>query len=103
MPIFGAFTQDVAVDLGCSTVRVYVRGKGLVAVEPNLVAARKSGPNCGEVLSVGAEAAQMIGRTPQEVAVVRPVRGGGTSIAWSRCSAISPTRRDSWARFAGPG
>jgi rod shape-determining protein MreB len=79
MPIFGAFTQDVAVDLGCSTVRVYVRGKGLVAVEPNLVAARKSGPNCGEVLSVGAEAAQMIGRTPQEVAVVRPVRGGAIS------------------------
>ncbi len=76
MPIFGAFTQDVAVDLGCSTVRVYVRGKGLVAVEPNLVAARKSGPSCGEVLSVGVEAAHMIGRTPQEVAVVRPVRGG---------------------------
>lgn len=76
MPIFGALTQDVAVDLGCSTVRVYVRGKGLVAVEPNLVAARKSGPKSGEVLSVGVEAAHMIGRTPQEVAVVRPVRGG---------------------------
>ncbi len=76
MPIFGAWTQDVAVDLGCSAVRVYVRGKGLVAVEPNLVAARGSGPKCGEVLAVGADAAQMIGRTPQEVAVVRPVRGG---------------------------
>jgi rod shape-determining protein MreB and related proteins len=76
MSLFETFTQDVAVDLGCSTVRVYVRGKGLVAVEPNLVAARKSGPRCGEVLSVGVEAAHMIGRTPQEVAVVRPVRGG---------------------------
>ena len=76
MSVFSAWTQDVAVDLGCSAVRIYVRGKGLVAVEPNLVAARKSGPKCGEVLAVGAEAAQMIGRTPQEVAVVRPVRGG---------------------------
>lgn len=76
MPLFDAFTQDVAVDLGCGSVRVYVRGKGLLAVEPNLVAIRKSGPQSGEVLSVGVEAAHMIGRTPQEVAVVRPVRGG---------------------------
>lgn len=76
MPFFDVFTQDVAVDLGCSTVRVYVRGKGLVAVEPNVVAVRKSGPQSGEVLAVGVEAAHMLGRTPQEVAVVRPVRGG---------------------------
>jgi rod shape-determining protein MreB len=51
------------------------------------------------VLSVGVEAAQMIGRTPQEVAVVRPVRGAPSpiSIAWRPCSATSRTRRDSHA------
>lgn len=76
MSLFGSLTQDVAVDLGCGSVRVYVRGKGLLAVAPNLVAVRKSGLKSGEVLSVGVEAAHMIGRTPQEVAVVRPVRGG---------------------------
>ena len=76
MPFLDAFGHDVAVDLGCSTVRVYVRGKGLVAVEPNIVAARRSGPRSGEVLAVGVEATHLVGRTPQEVAVVRPVRGG---------------------------
>lgn len=79
MPLLEVFTQDVAVDLGCTTVRVYVRGKGLVAVEPNLVAVRKSGPRAGEVLSVGVEAAHMVGRTPEEIAVVRPVRGGAVA------------------------
>ncbi len=70
------FESDLALDLGCSTTRIYVRGRGVVASEPTVVAVRSGGRDAGAILAVGSEASRMIGRTPEDVAVVTPVCGG---------------------------
>ncbi len=64
-------SADVAVDLGTSTSRVVVRGRGLVLEAPSVVALRG-----GELAAVGADAREMLGRSPSGVRVVQPIRGG---------------------------
>ncbi len=66
---------DIAVDLGTSHTRIWVRGSGVVVDEPTVVATHR-GARGREVVAVGAEAREMIGRTPAGTEVVRPVRGG---------------------------
>lgn len=66
---------DLAVDLGTSTTRVVVRGRGLVTEAPTVVATQQ-GPRGRSVVAVGADARRMIGRTPAGMTVVRPVRNG---------------------------
>lgn len=65
--------RDIAVDLGTANTLVYVRGEGIVASEPSVVALDE---NTGEVHAVGAEARRMIGRTPASISAVRPLRHG---------------------------
>lgn len=65
--------NDIAIDLGTSTVQVYVKGKGVVLQEPSVVAADKSS---GKVLKIGHEAELMLGRTPGNISAVRPLSGG---------------------------
>ncbi|MDR2530498.1 MAG: rod shape-determining protein [Oscillospiraceae bacterium] len=65
--------KDIGIDLGSATVVVYVKGKGIVLSEPAVVAIDK---NNGKMLKAGAEAQQMLGRTPGNIAAVRPLRGG---------------------------
>ncbi len=65
--------RDIAVDLGTANTLVYVRGEGIVASEPSVVALDE---NTGEVYAVGAEARRMIGRTPASISAVRPLRHG---------------------------
>lgn len=67
---------DLAIDLGCSTTRIYLRGEGIVVSEPSLIAIRKAGKKTGEVIAVGAEAKAMIGRVPEGIEVIAPVSGG---------------------------
>ncbi len=74
-----ALARDLAIDLGCSTTRIYVRGEGLVVSEPSLVAVRRSGRAGGEVLAVGSAASRMLGRAPADVSIVAPLRGGVVS------------------------
>ena len=64
---------DIGIDLGTSTVLVYLRGKGVVLEEPSVIAVNT---NTGEVLAVGSEAHKMIGRTPDNIRAVRPMRDG---------------------------
>jgi len=64
---------DIAIDLGTATVLVYVRGKGIVLKEPSVVAIDK---RSNKVLAVGEEARRMMGRTPGDITVVRPLRQG---------------------------
>ncbi|MEA1950022.1 MAG: rod shape-determining protein [Planctomycetota bacterium] len=75
--IFGHFGSDVAVDLGTVNTLVGVVGRGLVLDEPSVVAVEKSS---GRILSggcaVGFLARQMLGRTPDTISVVRPLRSG---------------------------
>ena len=65
--------RDMAVDLGTANTLVYVRGKGVVLDEPSVVAMNTT---TGEVLAVGHEAKRMIGRTPDNIAAIRPLKDG---------------------------
>lgn len=77
--IFGFLSTDMAIDLGTATTRVCVRGKGLTAEEPTVLAVRKG--TCevldeGRGLAIGRIARDMIGREPGSIEVVRPLRSG---------------------------
>lgn len=65
--------RDMAVDLGTANTLVYVRGRGVVLDEPSVVAMNTSN---GEVLAVGHEAKRMIGRTPETITAIRPLKDG---------------------------
>src|SRR5258705_8741163 len=66
------FSSDLAVDLGTSNTRLYVRGQGVVLDEPSVVAVDMN----GAVQAVGNDAKAMLGRAPGSVQVVRPLRHG---------------------------
>jgi rod shape-determining protein MreB len=77
MKLFDSFwemiTYDIGIDLGTTNTVVCLRGKGIVVSEPSVVAIDKK---TNQVLAVGKEARQMIGRTPANVVAVRPLRDG---------------------------
>ena len=66
-------TPDIGIDLGTASVLVYVKNKGIVLNEPAVVAIDT---NNGNVLAVGEEARQMLGRTPGSIVAIRPLREG---------------------------
>ncbi|MGL5720546.1 MAG: rod shape-determining protein [Alphaproteobacteria bacterium] len=73
--ILGWLSADMAIDLGTANTLVYVRGQGVVLNEPSVVAiATVKGKQ--QVLAVGDEAKQMVGRTPGNVQAIRPLRDG---------------------------
>jgi rod shape-determining protein MreB len=75
--IAGAFSHDLAIDLGTANTLVYVRGKGLVCSEPSVVAVAKDPSGRGEkVIAVGHEAKEMLGRTPTGIRAIRPIKDG---------------------------
>ena len=63
------FNRDIGIDLGTANTLVYVRGKGIVMREPSVVAVDVKRE---EVMAVGSEAKEMIGRTPGSISAVRP-------------------------------
>ncbi len=65
--------RDLAIDLGTANTLVYVRGEGIVLNEPSVIALNS---RTQDVLAMGQEAWQMIGRTPSYIVAVRPLRGG---------------------------
>lgn len=65
--------RDLAIDLGTANTLVYARGQGIVLNEPSVIALNQ---NTGDVLAMGHEAWQMIGRTPGSIVAVRPLRQG---------------------------
>ena len=67
------FGMEIGIDLGTSSVLVYVRGKGVVLKEPSVVAVNTK---TGKVLAVGESASLMLGRTPGVVDAIRPLREG---------------------------
>ena len=69
------WSQDMAIDLGTANTLVYVKGKGIVLNEPSVVAIiNDKGKN--QVLAVGEDAKQMLGRTPGSIQAIRPLRDG---------------------------
>ncbi len=71
--LMGLLSNDVAIDLGTANTLVYVQGKGIVLNEPSVVAVEKSS---GKVIAVGHEAKAMLGKTPDKIEAVRPLRDG---------------------------
>lgn len=67
------FSKDMGIDLGTANTLVYVPGKGIVVNEPSVVAINTQ---TREVLAVGNEAKEMIGRTPGNIVAIRPMRDG---------------------------
>jgi rod shape-determining protein MreB and related proteins len=72
-PITSVFSSDLAIDLGTANTLVFASGRGIVVDEPSMVAINKS---TGEVEAVGREAKEMLGRTPGNIAAIRPMREG---------------------------
>lgn len=66
-------SKDIGIDLGTANTLVYMKGKGIILREPSVVAVNKS---TGQVLKVGNEAKEMIGRTPGNVVAIRPLKDG---------------------------
>ena len=73
--LLGIFSADLAIDLGTANTLVYVKGKGIVLNEPSVVAMTTSRGR-KQVLAVGEEAKQMVGRTPGNIEAIRPLRDG---------------------------
>jgi rod shape-determining protein MreB and related proteins len=65
--------RDMAVDLGTANTLVYVRGKGVVLDEPSVVALEAQ---TADIIAVGSEAKQMLGRTPDTIVALRPLKDG---------------------------
>jgi len=75
-PIFGLFSNDLAIDLGTANTLVYVKGKGIVLNEPSVVALKKENHGGNRILAVGKEAKTMLGRTPGDIVATRPMKDG---------------------------
>jgi hypothetical protein len=73
--VFGAISNDIAIDLGTANTLIYMKGKGIVLNEPSVVALRNVGGR-KIVHAVGIEAKQMLGRTPGHMEAIRPMRDG---------------------------
>ncbi len=73
--ILGMFSSDMAMDLGTSNTLVYVKGRGIVLNEPSVVA-MKTENGRRHLLAVGDEAKLMLGRTPDNIEAIRPLRDG---------------------------
>jgi rod shape-determining protein MreB and related proteins len=71
--LFSLFSSDLAIDLGTANTLVYAKGNGIVVNEPSIVAINKTN---GEVLAVGKEAKEMLGRTPGNIVAIRPMKDG---------------------------
>ncbi|MFA5880702.1 MAG: rod shape-determining protein [Eubacteriales bacterium] len=71
--MFGIFSKDMGIDLGTANSSVYMKGKGIVVNEPSVVAIQR---DTEQVLAVGEEAKQMIGRTPGNIVAIRPMKDG---------------------------
>ncbi len=71
--VFSRFSNDIAIDLGTANTRVFVRDKGIVIDEPTVVAVNTK---TQQILAVGQEAKQMLGKTPAHITVSRPLTHG---------------------------
>ena len=74
--ILGMFSSDLAIDLGTANTLVYVKGQGIVLMEPSVVAVSVDNRSKNRVLAVGTDAKKMLGRTPGNIVAIRPMRDG---------------------------
>ena len=78
--LFGG--NDIAIDLGTANTLIYVKGVGVVVDEPTLLAVNKSDKS---IITIGGEAKKLIGRVPDTIELVRPLRDGVISeMKWQK-------------------
>ena len=73
MKLLGLGSKDIGIDLGTANILVTLKGKGIVLKEPSVVAIDRK---TGEILATGHEAKEMLGRTPESIKAVRPMKDG---------------------------
>lgn len=66
-------TRDIGIDLGTANILIYLKDRGIILNEPSLVAVDTK---TNQVIAVGEKAYQMIGRTPKDIAIIHPLKGG---------------------------
>jgi len=72
----GIFSNDLAIDLGTANTIVTIKGKGIAINEPSVVALKTSTNGKKKVLAVGKEAKDMVGKTPENITAIRPMKDG---------------------------
>ncbi len=73
MKLFNFGGKDIGIDLGTANILVTLKGKGVILKEPSVVAINR---RSGEILATGHEAKEMLGRTPDQIKAVRPLKDG---------------------------
>lgn len=99
--ILGRFSNDLGIDLGTVNTLIVVKGKGIAIREPSIVAAHKKSK---KIVAFGVEAKKMLGRTPVNIEVVRPLRGGVISDYDTTLAMLSnfiDKIHDSWGKSLG--
>lgn len=71
--LFKIFSHDVGIDLGTANTLVWVKGKGIVIREPSVVAIHKK---TKKIIAIGMEAKKMLGKTPESIETIKPLKGG---------------------------
>jgi rod shape-determining protein MreB len=74
--VMGVFSSDLAIDLGTANTLIWLKGAGIVLNEPSVVAVRTGNRTNRRILAVGREAKNMLGRTPGNIATIRPMGEG---------------------------
>ncbi len=74
--ISGLFSNDLAIDLGTANTLIYLKGSGIVCNEPTVVAVQDDESGKRKVVAVGKEAKKMLGRTPENITAMRPMKEG---------------------------
>lgn len=73
MKLFAWGSKDIGIDLGTANILVTLKGKGIVLKEPSVVAIKR---RTGNIVATGNEAKEMLGRTPEQIKAVRPMKDG---------------------------
>ena len=73
MKFFNLKGKDIGIDLGTANILVTLKGKGVILKEPSVVAIDRRN---GAILATGFEAKEMLGRTPEQIKAVRPLKDG---------------------------
>ena len=77
MGFFNLGSKDIGIDLGTANILVTLKGKGVILVEPSVVAIDRK---TGGIVATGEEAKEMLGRTPEQIKAVRPLKDGVIAI-----------------------
>lgn len=74
--LLGCFSNDLAIDLGTANTCVYVKGHGIVLSEPSVVAVKRDRKGSSQVIAVGSDAKNMLGKAPKNIEPIRPMKDG---------------------------